>query len=488
MNHNSVQLSFWQTRIRPSSLRIALGLFVSLILAFQVVVEKSIGPTLVLFGGLAFILFFMEPIICFYAILILSFINPSLLPVLFNIGDFHFRIVDVFYFLIITRLLFDFIVKGFNNKVPSLFIPLIIFGGYIGLGIFKVALISPQHYLTALVSYSRLLETGLLIPVAYRIVSTEKRLKFLIIFHIILTVISIIIGGWTGYTEVSTIKAGEPMRSAGVLGVNSLGLVSGMMILLAIILYCDRKKLYYLFPGFIGLAGLLLTKSASSLAGTIVTIMWFLFSRKKTGAGTHIKFFISMLLSVVILVYVVSLLRPVDFKNVVNMEGGSFAHRIYLANVGWRIFLNNPLFGVGWQLSSEPDIIGDPEINTPLRGRYNRFDFKLFTDITATSVHNMYAQMLAELGLIGFCLFIWCIIRVKQTKDLIMHGNLDINLKSYTQFLTLSLLFLLIWWNANPLFPGQIETTLACIFLGVLPAIRSMTASKYKENQFCPVN
>jgi hypothetical protein len=43
--------------------------------------------------------------------------------------------------------------------------------------------------------------------------------------------------------------------------------------------------------------------------------------------------------------------------------------------------------------------------------------------------------------------------------------------RGWVEFSGLGLVFLLLWWNTNPLLGGQIETVLAFLFLGSIAAV-----------------
>jgi hypothetical protein len=81
----------------------------------------------------------------------------------------------------------------------------------------------------------------------------------------------------------------------------------------------------------------------------------------------------------------------------------------------------------------------------------------------------MYIQFLAELGIIGFGLFAWVCFRIgKSIAQILKNIPRDSPYSIWAQFYVLGLIFLLIWWNHNPLFGGQIETMLAFSFLALL--------------------
>ncbi len=64
----------------------------------------------------------------------------------------------------------------------------------------------------------------------------------------------------------------------------------------------------------------------------------------------------------------------------------STTRRYYLAQAGWRIFLSHPLFGIGV-------------------GNYY-YENRNYAPVSAGRAHNMYLEMMAELGIIGILLFL----------------------------------------------------------------------------------
>ncbi len=63
------------------------------------------------------------------------------------------------------------------------------------------------------------------------------------------------------------------------------------------------------------------------------------------------------------------------------------------------------MIGAGWRQSSSPDVIGDREIAAEVRERFPDARGEFYPDVSPSSVHNTYVQILADLGLVGFALF-----------------------------------------------------------------------------------
>ena len=153
-------------------------------------------------------------------------------------------------------------------------------------------------------------------------------------------------------------------------------------------------------------------------------------------------------------------------------ESGSFAHRLMIADAGLRIFRDHPIVGVGWRASATEAVIGTASLNAALMQTFNNLPSQYFFLEKPTSLHNMYIQLLAELGLIGFALFVHGTVRVGQAVKTILHAiPTASHEKMWARFDVLGLIFLLIWWNTNPLFGGQTESLLAFTFLGALAAV-----------------
>ena len=88
-------------------------------------------------------------------------------------------------------------------------------------------------------------------------------------------------------------------------------------------------------------------------------------------------------------------------------------HRVILAEAGVELFLQHPIFGVGWQRS--PEAVQDKELNEQLRSRFGSdVNPEFLPDQSPTGVHNAYVQIATEAGLVGilgFLIFLVACIR-----------------------------------------------------------------------------
>jgi hypothetical protein len=83
----------------------------------------------------------------------------------------------------------------------------------------------------------------------------------------------------------------------------------------------------------------------------------------------------------------------------------SYVQRTMLVYYGWRVFLDHPLVGAGWQATNDPAVYG------PLLPRLHR-EFPNTPDQGFPSpqhpygIQNAYVQALSDLGVVGFVLFL----------------------------------------------------------------------------------
>jgi O-antigen ligase len=225
-------------------------------------------------------------------------------------------------------------------------------------------------------------------------------------------------------------------------------------------------------------------KSASSILATAgASSLYVVAMRSQRAQGTHplrwlaIGGGMAMIAAVVIWT-----LRPGDTVNLMAGSSGSFVHRLMIADAGLRIFRDPPVVGVGWQASATEAVVGTYTLNAALMQTFKNLPTHYFFLAKRISLHNMYIQLLAELGLIGFTLFVCGSVRVGHAVKATLHAlpgeSLD---KMWGRFCTLGLVSLLIWWNSNPLYGGQTESLLAFTFLGALASISQLEKQESKD-------
>ena len=406
----------------------------------------------------------------------LSFVNPSLLPALYEFGEFTLRLNDVAFYFMVALTFARIGAKGkslcMSKEVSRVFLSLLLFLGYIALTLFNVHLLHPDSLTRSVASFTRLAQYVSIAYVIFMIFERDRQIKRFLLFFALGAIVSVIIGA---YHVAETDVPLEYLHEGGVLGKNSFGLVSGLLFVLGAVQYKERlfrwRAVCYIFLIF-GFLGLFLSKSISSTLATVVTLAIYRLVFFKRDILTIVRLSWLVALAGTVFVLLLYSFRPDDIEGLMLGSGGSLVFRLVMAMAGIDIFKEHPIVGVGWQLSSLPEVIGDTNIGRSLRSLPFNVPEYYFPDVAATSVHNLYVQILAELGIIGMIVFLWMTFQIGQVVVKVIRAFPEGSpLKVYGRFFGLALIFLLTWWNTNPLYGGQIETFLFFTFLGVLLAL-----------------
>ncbi len=101
-----------------------------------------------------------------------------------------------------------------------------------------------------------------------------------------------------------------------------------------------------------------------------------------------------------------------DFLRFVGVRGDeppvgveTYSQRTVLAYIGLRIFQDNPVAGVGWQRSSSPDVF-EPFVPDARKRFPDVVDLAFPSRENRWGVQNLYVQVLADAGVIGFALLL----------------------------------------------------------------------------------
>jgi hypothetical protein len=230
----------------------------------------------------------------------------------------------------------------------------------------------------------------------------------------------------------------------------------------------------------IGVAGLLLGKSVGSSVAVAIALAVGTALNSGTGVTQRLaRGALAALLAGTVAFGIVHATRPEQIPGSPEFSYSSTYSRIVVGAAGLEIFERNPVFGVGWRGSNSPDVIGDPEINLEVRRQLPDANPIFYADVTPTSVHNTYIQILADLGLIGFGLFVGLIITLGvRTRALLRRLGRGHELWPAALVSALGLLLAVVWYNDNPLYGGQPETVLPALFVGILIAIAQLTVPR----------
>src|SRR2546422_668344 len=125
----------------------------------------------------------------------------------------------------------------------------------------------PDDFAISMVSYLRLITTALFAPLLYLAIQDERDMQVFQRLLIVCSAISVAIGVWEGPSSLGVediLWSAE--RASGLLGPNTLGLVSGLLAVYGLVKRDQRSRsVLWVIPLVCGILGLVLTKSTSSI-------------------------------------------------------------------------------------------------------------------------------------------------------------------------------------------------------------------------------
>ena len=412
------------------------------------------------------------PVACLAAIAALTV--SGVLPVLAHPGGVDITIADVFYVGLVGWWL-----AGASHPVEAGLgarrRPLafgqglaILFLAYTGLTLLKVAGSDPGELSDAFVSWLRLVQTASLAWLAATVIDPDRDLRPLlgaILAGALLAIAAAAIGGGALLTQRSVGTFGSP---------DTLGLASGLVLLIAAFGGLTPHLRYRIPLALAGLLGLVLAKSVASFAATgfAVALGATLASPDPARATRRIsRTAFSVALAGVAVFGVVRFLRPEVTPGATGFTSSSTYDRIVVGTAGLEIFERSPVIGVGWRESNR--VITDRAINIELRRLFPNANPIFYPDVarTPTSVHNTYIQLLADLGLVGFSLFVALVVAIAtRVRELLRRLGPSSELWPPTWVMSLGLVLVIVWVNDNPLFGGEPETVVPALLIGALAA------------------
>jgi O-antigen ligase len=414
-----------------------------------------------------------------YGLLVLAamaFVNTSAMPVLYEISEFSLRPHDVAFVILGTALLAQAAITGrvtFSRELVRIWVPVLGFAGYVGVSVLMVGLAFPGDFAGSAASFARLAQYALLVPAACWVLRGRTAVARFVGWFAVVVLASVAIGLAQAAPGAEFLS--ERGRVGALLGVDAFGLVGGLTVLLGLIQYRERslggKRTSLLLVGG-GLLALVLSRSVGAALATALASGAYQMGRIRRDMVDGLRALLLACLGVVVVSLLLFVFRPSDVRGLAEMKGGSFVHRAIMATAGVGIFLQHPFVGVGWQRSSLPSVVAAPELNDWLHRIFPGADAHLFPEVTPTSVHNLYVQVLAELGIVGALLFLWTVCRLgRAVVEILDRLPAHTPEKTFGKFFAFGLIFLLAWWNTNPLYGGQIETFLCFTFLGAIAAL-----------------
>ena len=420
------------------------------------------------------------PIACLLAIVLLA--ASGFQPVIVNAGNADITITDFFYAGLVFWWLRAMVVRiqtrplerprtvAFGQTAAVAFLL------FAGLTLFQVAASEPASFGESATSWLRLAQSATLAWLAASVLETPRQIRLVLAAVVAGAVIAVIASLAVGGASVDE-------RARGTLGPNILGLMCGFGMVIAALANVPGRIELRAGAIAVCLVGLLLSQSVAAFVavGFALALGAALYaapsdSPRTSAAQRTSRIMLAVILAGLVVFGTIQQLRPEVTPGGEGFQAGSGTHRAILATAGLEIFERNPIVGVGWRGSNDPNVIGSREIAAEVRRRFPQARGVFFPDVNPTSVHNLYVQLLADLGLVGFSLFLGLAAVIGyRSVELLRRLGRGHDLWRPAFAMSLCLVLLLIWHNDNPLYGGQTETVIPVILIGALAAVARMT-------------
>lgn len=339
-----------------------------------------------------------------------------------------------------------------------------------GVGVLRTWLAHPSELSAALTSWLRLVQTFSLAWLVPLVVRSHREFRGLVLSMAAAGVLAVGTAAFSAPEGLLETLTGE-RRAGGGLNVNAFALVCALLTLITLFTRTVRSQPLRLLLVLVGLTGLVLSKSVSGGAAFFLALgIGFAFRSPRRHPRVRVlRAGVALAVVAVGLFAYVSSFRPGELPRSAAFQESAVAVRAMLARAGWEVFAQEPILGAGWRASSLPEVIGRVDIGTVLRDEFPTLPPHYFPDVTPTSVHNAYIQILAELGVVGalaVALLLVAVLRLNaQVRGRFPSGSRAAHL---ARFPGLALVAVAIWFNTNPVFGGQVETVAAATLIGML--------------------
>ncbi len=273
-----------------------------------------------------------------------------------------------------------------------------------------------------------------------------------------------------GRALYEAVQTGIPARLRGENGPNAEGLIAVVVLLAVANLPLFRPR-FRLLIGILAAVCLVLTKSIASIASLMLVLGIFGLRTSVTPDSRKDALLRPARLLVLIVggLLLIATVRPQDLGSSTSLKSSSTVSRLSFGYAGIRIFLDNPVLGVGWQRSSSPDVIGSEDLIAKVKARFSEVREDLLPSGQSVTVHNAYIQVLAEGGVIAMLVLLAALVLGRRGARAVVAGAGPE--RAMARLLVVELAAVLIWWNDNPIFGAQPETVMFAVFLGLLASI-----------------
>lgn len=364
--------------------------------------------------------------------------------------------------------------------------PVLLFLAYVGLTLLYVAAVDPGRLSVSFVSWLRLLETASLGWFAVTFLRTRRDVTIVLGAIALAGAIAVVLALAGAVAEPDA--GGLGVRGGGIINPNTLGLLSGLMVLMGIFGALGPSVFHRLPLALWGAVGLVQSQSIGSLVATSVALvlgMTFMVAPpRRIVAVRAMRAALALGVAVVLAYGLASVIRPENLPTSQNFRDSSAGQRTVLAAAGLEIVERHPVIGVGWRRSEEPEVIGDGELNAELRARFPETPSDYFPDVSPASVHNAYVQVAADLGLIGLGLFLFMLVSLgRGVNNVLKRVPRAAPERAQLWFMAWGLVLVLIWKNDNPVYGGQAETVIPALFVGAIAGVAGTLASQARASR-----
>lgn len=200
------------------------------------------------------------------------------------------------------------------------------------------------------------------------------------------------------------------------------GFINCFAIIISLFLIYKYKKCKYVISSVLLIIGQLIIGSTASIicmGGAIVVAVLYLISKTNKNLAKKVFFYICFALLVLFaILYLVNrttiMDKIINYKAYLDIKGSSAAERITTMQSCWKMFCDRPILGIGfgnfgWYI--------DYYVTSPLLNYIPGGNFQ---------PNSLYFQLVAELGIIGFTLYIWLVKNIfKRILHIIRVNNKD---------------------------------------------------------------